>query len=197
YAKTTPVVSTASAFRYEADVPIFIPGVNLDHDRLIAVQKKQRGWKGFVTPVPNCTTTGLAMTLKPLYDAFGIRQVIMTSLEACSGACRTPGVMCLDIIDNVVPYTPKEEEKVEKESQKILGRVMGETIEPAAFPVSATCPRVPVLEAHTEAVYVSMERAGSVDDVTQAMRSFGRDFVALRLPSPPPSLIHSRPHPFP
>ena len=73
YAKTTPVVSTASAFRYEADVPIFIPGVNLDHDRLIAVQKKLRGWKGFVTPVPNCTTTGLAMTLKPIHDAFGIR----------------------------------------------------------------------------------------------------------------------------
>jgi aspartate-semialdehyde dehydrogenase len=66
YAKTTPVVSTASAFRYEADVPIFIPGVNLDHDKLIAIQKKNRGWKGFVTPVPNCTTMGLAMTLKAL-----------------------------------------------------------------------------------------------------------------------------------
>jgi len=196
YAKTTPVVSTASAFRYEADVPIFIPGVNLDHDRLIAVQKKQRGWKGFVTPVPNCTTTGLAMTLKPLYDAFGIRQVIMTSLQACSGAGRTPGVMSLDIIDNVVPYIPKEEEKVEKETQKILGRVMGETIEPAAFPVSATCTRVPVLEAHTEAVYVSMERAASVDDVTQAMRSFGQDFVALGLPSAPSRLIDVSDDPF-
>src|SRR5213079_3402170 len=91
YAKTTPVVSTASAFRYEADVPIFIPGVNLDHHRLIPFQKRKRGWKGFVTPVPNCTTTGLAMTLKPIYDAFGIRQVIMTSLQSCSGAGRSPG----------------------------------------------------------------------------------------------------------
>src|SRR5215468_2997919 len=92
YAKTTPVVSTASAFRYEADVPIFVPGVNLDHDTLIPVQKRRRGWNGFVTPVPNCTTTGLAMTLKPLDDAFGIRQVIMTSLQSCSGAGRSPGV---------------------------------------------------------------------------------------------------------
>src|SRR5262245_22726661 len=189
YAKTTPVVSTASAFRYEADVPVFIPGVNLDHDRLIAAQKRQRGWKGFVTPVPNCTTMGLAMTLKPILDAFGIRQVIMTSLQACSGAGRTPGVMSLDIIDNVIPHIPKEEEKVEKETQKILGRVVGDTIEPAAFPVSATCTRVPVLEGHTEAVYVSMERAATVDEVEQAMRSFGAGFVALGLPSAPSRLI--------
>jgi len=196
YAKTTPVVSTASAFRYEPDVPIFIPGVNLDHDRLIAVQKRQRGWKGFVTPVPNCTTTGLAMTLKPLHDAFGIRQVIMTSLQSCSGAGRSPGVTALDIIDNVVPYIPKEEEKVEKETQKILGRVVGDTVAPAAFPVSATCTRVPVLEAHTEAVYVSLERAATVDDVKQAMRSFGRDFVALGLPSAPSCLIDVSDDPF-
>ena len=196
YAKTTPVVSTASAFRYEADVPVFIPGVNLDHDRLIATQKRQRGWKGFVTPVPNCTTMGLAMTLKPIHEAFGIRQVIMTSLQACSGAGRTPGVMSLDIIDNVIPYIPKEEEKVEKETQKILGRVVGDTIEPAAFPVSATCTRVPVLEGHTEAVYVSMERAATVDEVEQAMRSFGAGFVALGLPSAPSRLIDVSDDPF-
>ena len=123
YAKTTPVVSTASAFRYEEDVPIFIPGVNMDHDRLIAIQRKKRGWKGFVTPVPNCTTMGLALTLKPLHDAFGVLQVIMTSLQAVSGAGRSPGVIGLDIMDNVVPYIPKEEEKVEKETQKIqIGR---------------------------------------------------------------------------
>lgn len=92
--------------------------------------------------------------------AFGIRQVIMTSLQACSEAGPTPGVMALDIIDNVVPYIPKEEEKVEKETQKILGRVVGNAIEPAAFPVSATCTRVPVLEGHTKAVYVSNGASG-------------------------------------
>jgi len=196
FAKTTPVVSTASAFRYERDVPIFIPGVNLDHDRLISIQKRNRGWKGFVTPVPNCTTTGLAMTLKPIHDAFGIRQVIMTSLQACSGAGRSPGVMALDIVDNVVPYIPKEEEKVERETQKILGTVVGDAVTPATFPVSATCTRVPVLEAHTEAVYVSMGKAASVDEVKDALRSYGRDFVGLKLPSCPPQLIDVSDDPF-
>ena len=196
YAKTTPVVSTASAFRYEPDVPIFIPGVNLDHDKLIAVQKKNRGWKGFVTPVPNCTTTGLAMTLKPLHDAFGILQVIMTSMQACSGAGRSPGVIALDIVDNVVPYIPKEEEKVEKETQKILGSIVGETVAPAPFPVSATCTRVPVLEAHTEAVYVSMAKHATVDEVKAVMRNYGKDFVKLNFPSCPPHLIDVTDDPF-
>jgi aspartate-semialdehyde dehydrogenase len=89
---------------------------------------------------------GLAMTLKPLHDAFGIRQVIMTSLQSVSGAGRSPGVLTLDILDNVVPYIPKEEEKVEAEARKILGVVDGDTVRPAAFRVSATCTRVPVLE---------------------------------------------------
>ncbi len=196
YARTTPVVSTASAFRYEADVPIFIPGVNLDHDKLILVQKKNRGWKGFVTPVPNCTAMGLAMTLKPLQDAFGILHVVMTSLQACSGAGRSPGVMGLEVIDNVIPYIPKEEEKVETETQKILGAIVGETITPAAFPVSATCTRVPVLEAHTEAVYVSLKKRATVDEVKNAFRSYGKEFVGLKLPSCPPRLIDVSDDPF-
>ena len=196
YAKTTPVVSTASAFRYEEDVPIFIPGVNLDHDKLIAVQKKNRGWKGFVTPVPNCTTTGLAMTLKPIHEAFGILQVIMTSMQACSGAGRSPGVIGLDIIDNVIPYIPKEEEKVEKETQKILGTLMGDKIAPAPFPVSATCTRVPVLEAHTEAVYVSLKKHASVDEVKDVLRNYGKEFVKLKFPSCPPHLIDVTDDPF-
>ena len=196
YAKTTPVVSTASAFRYEEDVPIFIPGVNMDHDRLIAIQRKKRGWKGFVTPVPNCTTMGLALTLKPLHDAFGVLQVIMTSLQAVSGAGRSPGVIGLDIMDNVVPYIPKEEEKVEKETQKILGSIVGETVAPAPFPVSATCTRVPVLEAHTEAVYVSLKKHANPEEVKQAMRDFGREFAALKFPSCPPHLIEVTDDPY-
>lgn len=196
YAKTTPVVSTASAFRYEEDVPIFVPGVNLDHDTLIPAQKRRRGWNGFVTPVPNCTTTGLAMTLKPLDDAFGIHHVIMTSLQACSGAGRSPGVVALDIVDNVVPYIPREEEKVETETRKILGKVAGEAVEPASFRVSATCTRVPVLEAHTEAVYVSLRTAATVDDVKRVLRDYGRDFLALKLPSCPAALIDVSEDPF-
>jgi aspartate-semialdehyde dehydrogenase len=196
YAKTTPVVSTASAFRYEEDVPIFIPGVNLDHDRLIAVQKKNRGWSGFVTPVPNCTTTGLAMTLKPLQDAFGIQNVVMTSMQGLSGAGRSPGVAALDIVDNVVPYIPKEEEKVETETRKILGSVSGNAVKPAAFRVSATCTRVPVLEAHTEAVCVSLRAAATVEEVKKVLRQFGTEFIRLGLPTCPRFLIDVSEDPF-
>ena len=89
YALTTPVISTASAFRYFNDTPIIIPGVNNEHAALLKRQQKERGWKGFVTPIPNCTTTGLAMTLKPIYDAFGVRAVVMTSMQAMSGAGAT------------------------------------------------------------------------------------------------------------
>ena len=117
YAKTTPVVSTASAFRYEQDVPIFIPGVNLDHIHLIDVQRKNRGWKGFIATQPNCTTVGLAITLKPLFDTYGITKVILTSMQGVSGAGRSPGVIALDIIDNIIPFISGEEEKVEKETR--------------------------------------------------------------------------------
>jgi aspartate-semialdehyde dehydrogenase len=196
YAATTPVVSTASAFRYEKDVPIFIPGVNMDHDILIARQKKERGWKGFVTPVPNCTTTGLAMALKPLYDAFGIERVIMTSMQACSGAGRSPGVLAMDIVDNVIPFINKEEEKVEVETQKILGKVSKGGVAPADFPVSATCTRVAVLEGHTEAVYVSLRKKASVEQVQKALREFGKDFARLKLPSCPSALIDVTEDPF-
>ena len=196
YAKTTPVVSTASAFRYESDVPIFIPGVNLDHDCLIDVQKANRGWSGFVTPVPNCTTMGLAMTLKPLQDAFGIQSVIMTSMQGLSGAGRSPGVMALDVVDNVVPYIPKEEEKVEAETRKILGSVSANAVQAATFRVSATCTRVPVLEGHTEAVYVSLSAPARVDEVKRVLRQFGTDFIRLGLPTCPPFLIDVSDDPF-
>lgn len=189
YAATTPVVSTASAFRYEPDVPIFIPGVNMGQHPLIGVQKRKRGWKGFITPVPNCTTTGFVMTLKPLLDAFGIQRVLMTSMQACSGAGRSPGVAALDIIDNVVPYIAKEEEKVQTETQKILGTLKGGIIRPAAFAVSATCTRVSVLESHFESVFVSLKKPASVEDAKKAMRAFGKAFVALKLPSCPSRLI--------
>jgi aspartate-semialdehyde dehydrogenase len=188
-AQKVPIVSTASAFRYEDDVPIFIPGVNLDHAGLIAVQRKKRGWKGFVTPGPNCTTMGLAMTLAPLDRTFGVRRVFMTSLQSMSGAGRSPGVMGLDIVDNVVPYIAKEEEKVQTETQKILGRLDGERITPAQFPVSATCTRVPVLDGHTEVVYVECARPAGVAEARAALEAFGAEFLGLGLPSAPRKLI--------
>ena len=183
FAEKVPVVSTAQRFRYEPDVPVFLPAVNLDHATLIDVQKKRRGWKGFVTPGPNCTTVGLAITLKPLDDAFGIEKVVMTSMQSVSGAGRSPGVLALDIIDNVVPYIAKEEEKVEKETKKILGSFSGDGIADAKIAVSCTCTRVNVIEGHTESVFVGLKKKAGVDEVKAAMREFGSDFVALELPS--------------
>ena len=110
------MISNASAFRYDDDVPILVPGVNLDHTGLIDIQRERRGWKGFITPLPNCTTTGMVITLKPLFDHFGIDRVLMTSMQGISGAGRSPGVAALDIIDNIVPYISGEEEKVAKET---------------------------------------------------------------------------------
>ena len=188
FAATRPVISTASAFRYEKDVPVLIPGINSEQAALIKVQRQARGWKGFITPNPNCTTIGLAITLKPIYDAFGIRSVIMTSLQSLSGAGRSPGVIGLDILDNVIPYIPNEEEKVQRETQKILGILAGETIQPAAFPVSCTCTRVNVREGHTEAVFVATQKPCEPADVAKAMQ----DFAGLKgsgLPSAPRQMI--------
>jgi aspartate-semialdehyde dehydrogenase len=132
YAKTAAVLSTASAFRYEDDVPILVPGVNLAHATLIDNQRRGRGWRGFIVPLPNCTAMGLVVTLKPLLDRFGIQRVVMTSMQGVSGAGLSPGVAALEILDNVIPYIPGEEEKVARETGKILD---------ARFPVSATCTR--------------------------------------------------------
>lgn len=194
YAQTTPVVSTASAFRYEDDVPILLPGVNNDHAQLLRRQRGTRGWRGFVTPIPNCTTTGLAMTLKPIYDAFGIKSVVMTSMQAMSGAGRRGGVLGMDATENVIPYIPGEEEKVQRETQKILGALQNGAIASAKFPVSATCTRVAVLDGHTEAVYVATDRACSAEDVAQAMREF--DGGLKGLPSAPQPVILVQDDPF-
>jgi aspartate-semialdehyde dehydrogenase len=188
-AANVPVISTASAFRYEPDVPVFLPGVNWDHAALIDVQRKKRGWKGFVSPGPNCTTVGLAITLKPLDDAFGVSRVIMTSMQALSGAGRSPGVSAMDILDNIVPYIPKEEEKVEKETLKILGKLSGDAITNAPVTVSCTCTRVNVLEGHTESVFVELKKKASLDDVKAVWRSFGKEMAELKLPSMPKDLI--------
>jgi len=196
YAKTTAVLSTASAFRYEDDVPIVVPGVNLAHAALIDVQRRRRGWRGFIVPVPNCTAMGLVVTLKPLLDRFGVERVVMTSMQGVSGAGRSPGVAALDILDNVIPYIPGEEEKVARETGKILGRMGEGGIAPAAFPVSATCTRAAVSEGHTEAVTVSLGARATPADVAAAFREFGSELARLALPSAPERLITVHDDPF-
>ena len=185
YAKTTAVLSTASAFRYEDDVPIMVPGVNPSHAALIDRQRARRGFAGFIVPLPNCTTMGLVVTLKPLLDRFGIQRVVMTSMQGVSGAGRSPGVMALDILDNVIPYIPGEEEKVARETGRILD---------AAFPVSATCTRAAVSEGHTEAVTVSLGRPATPADVAAAFREFSPGLHGL--PSAPRRLITVHDDPF-
>ena len=196
FAAKMPVISTASAFRYETDVPVLIPGVNSEHARLIEKQRKGRRWQGFITTQPNCTTTGLAITLKPIYQNFGIRAVVMTSMQSLSGAGRSPGVLGLDIIDNVIPFIVGEEEKVQSETQKILGALERGSISPAAFNVSCTCTRVNVKEGHTEAVFVSTAEKCSVEDVIKAMKKYASVLSDSGLPSAPQQMIVIHDDPF-
>ncbi|HEY8210173.1 MAG TPA: aspartate-semialdehyde dehydrogenase [Myxococcaceae bacterium] len=195
-AKEIPVISAASAFRYEEDVPLLIPPVNADHAPLLQEMQRRRGLKGFIAPIPNCTTTGLAITLAPLEQAFGVQAVLMTSLQAMSGAGRSPGVIGLDILDNVIPYIHKEEGKVEIETKKILGSFQKTSIAPHAAKVSCTCTRVAVLEGHTESVFVSLKRKASVQEVAAAMREWKGAEVARNLPSSPPRWIEVLDDPF-
>jgi aspartate-semialdehyde dehydrogenase len=197
-ARDIPVISTASAFRYDDDVPLLIPPINAAHLALLKEQRSRRRSKGFIVPIPNCTTMGLTISLAPLEAAFGISSVLMTSLQAVSGAGRSPGVIALDVIDNVIPHIPKEEGKVEVETKKILGSLADGSfgVTPHALKVSCTCTRVAVLEGHTEAVFVSLRRRASTEQVAQAMREWRGDERARALHSAPPRWIEVLEDPF-
>lgn len=196
YAKTTAVLSTASAFRYEDDVPILVPGVNLSHAAQIELQRRRRNWRGFIAPLPNCTTMGLVITLKPLLDRFGLERVLMTSMQGVSGAGRSPGVVALDIVDNIIPFIPGEEEKVARETCKILGVVGEGGVAPAPIRVSATCTRAAVIEGHTESVCASTSAPCAPEEVAAAFREFGAELARLALPSAPQRLITVHDDPF-
>ncbi len=195
-AKDVPVISAASAFRYDDDVPLLIPPVNAEHAPLLLEQRKRRGYRGFIAPIPNCTTTGLVVTLAPLEAAFGVQAVMMTSMQAMSGAGRSPGVIGLDILDNVIPFINKEEGKVEVETKKILGSLHNGAITPHGTRVSCTCTRVAVIEGHTESVFVSLKKRASVDEVAAAMREWKGAEPARKLFSAPPRYIEVLDDPF-
>ncbi|GAP08930.1 aspartate semialdehyde dehydrogenase [Bellilinea caldifistulae] len=151
------VCSNASAYRREPDVPLLIPEVNPEHARLVEVQRRRRGWTGWITTNPNCTSTGMTIALKALQDAFGLKRVFAVSLQALSGA-GYPGVASLDIADNVIPFISGEEDKVEWEPRKMLGKLEGEEIRLAEFGISAHTNRVAVTDGHL--VCLSVELAG-------------------------------------
>ena len=185
FAKDIPVISTSSAYRYEDDVPILIPGINDEQAELLEVQKKNRGWKGWVAPLPNCTTTGLAITMKPLYEKYGAKKVMMTSMQAISGGGRSPGVSAMDVTDNIIPYIPNEENKVRIETKKILGKLKDGKIEPADIRVSCTCTRVPVIDGHTESVFVETEKEVNPKNAKETYEQYNKEISVAGLPSAP------------
>ena len=178
------VVSNSSNYRMEPDVPLVIPEVNPDHVVLVRSQRRERGWSGLIVTNPNCTTVGLAMSLAPLARAFGLEKVLMTSLQAVSGA-GYPGVPTLDILGNVIPYIAGEEEKVEREAKKLLGAFSDGRVQPAGFSVSAHCNRVLVEDGHLETVSVALGAQASQEDLLAAWRNFRPAPEVARLPSAP------------
>ncbi len=179
-----PVVSNASAFRMERDVPLIIPEVNPDHVALIDVQRRERGWDGFIATDPNCATVNLALALKPLYDAYPINKVIMTSMQSISGA-GYPGLPSLNIFDNVIPYIKGEEEKVQTETLKILGRMEEGSVQRADINVTASCNRVPTTDGHIISVYVEADEELSVEDVKETFSNFRARPQEMNLPTAP------------
>jgi aspartate-semialdehyde dehydrogenase len=194
FAALYPVFSKASAHRMEKDVPLMIPEVNPEHVALIPIQKRRRGWKGFISTDPNCSTIQLALSLKPLMN-FGLKQVIVTTMQALSGA-GYPGVPSLDIIDNVVPYIAKEEEKMEVEALKILGTFNGDLVRNADFQLSASCNRVHVKDGHLESVFVKLDSEPSIEEIGEAFASFRGEPQKLKLPSAPehPIVVRKEPN---
>ena len=187
YARHVPTISTARPYRMEPDVPLVIPGVNLEHLAIVSEQRRRRGWAGFIAALPNCTATGLAITLKALDERFGVESTIVTTMQGISGAGRD--LAALDIVENIIPYIPREEERVTIETRKILGRVAEGGIAELPIRVSATCTRASVLAGHTEAVTVGLKRAASVDDAIAAFESFGSAFTSIGLPNSPKRMI--------
>jgi len=191
-----PVISNSSSYRMDEDVPLLIPEINADHLGLLETQRQKRGFsKGFIVTNPNCAVMSFAPPLAALHRNFGIESVVVTTMQAISGA-GYPGVSSMDITDNVLPYIAGEEPKVETEAQKVLGTFSNGSIEKADFTVSAQCFRVNVLDGHTASVRVDLKRTATLEDVIAAMT----EFPSLSLHSSPEKFIEftdepSRPQP--
>lgn len=176
------VCSNAADHRLDPDVPLLIPEVNADHTALLPAQRARRGWDGMMVTSANCSSTQLALALKPLHDQFGVRRVAVVTLQAASGA-GYPGVPAMDILDNVIPHIAGEEEKMEREPRKLLGTIRDALISDAAMIVSAQCNRVPVREGHTECVSVAFADKADPGAVAAALGGFRCPPEVARLPS--------------
>jgi aspartate-semialdehyde dehydrogenase len=177
------VVSNSRNHRMDRDVPLLVPEINPDHLKLIPGQQRARGWKGQIVTNPNCSTVVLTMGLAPLKQ-FGITRVIATTLQAISGA-GYPGVPSMDIVANVIPFIGSEEEKMQQETQKILGNFAGDHVEPLTAKVSAHCNRVPVVDGHTVTVSVELSSQPNEADLRNAFETYSSVPQQRDLPSAP------------
>ena len=184
YAARFPTVSDASSYRMEPDVPLLIPEVNPDHLGLLEVQRRKRGWRGSLVTSPNCTATGLVIALKPLHDAYRIRKVVVSTMQALSGA-GYPGVPSLRIVDNVIPYIKGEEEKVAAETKKMLGAKSDEAVSPDPMGVSVMVHRVATIDGHLESAYIETERPVDVEEAKEVLRDFRGRPQEMKLPTAP------------
>jgi aspartate-semialdehyde dehydrogenase len=178
------VISNSSALRMQSDVPLVIPEVNGDHIALIEKQSWRSQSKGFVVTNPNCSAIGLVIALAPLHRSFVLETVMAVTMQAVSGA-GYPGVASLDILGNVIPYIASEEEKMQEETQKLLGTVNGSQIDPALFAMSAQCNRVAVEDGHTESIAIRLKKKPAAEEIIAAWNDFRAEPQQLRLPSAP------------
>jgi aspartate-semialdehyde dehydrogenase len=177
------VISNSSAFRMTADVPLVVPEVNADHLDLIASQATVSGGGGYLVTNPNCSAIGLVLALKPLEERFGIESLFVSTMQAVSGA-GYPGVPSLDILGNVVPFIKNEEEKLQEEVGKLLGRYTGAAIDSLPAKVSAHCNRVAVIDGHTECVSIKLKQPATYEQMLAAWAEF-QPLKAHHLPSAP------------
>jgi aspartate-semialdehyde dehydrogenase len=179
-----PVISNSSAFRMDEDVPLLIPEVNHEHLKLLDAQRARYSSGGYIVTNPNCSTIMVALALAPLHARFGVSAVIVTTMQALSGA-GYPGVASLDILDNVLPYIDGEEEKIENETRKILGREQGNRIDGVKMKVSAQCNRVNVADGHMANMRIKLEKPAALQDVRDALATFSSLPQELHLYSAP------------
>lgn len=180
------VISNSRNHRFDKDVPLLIPEVNADHISLIEKQK----YKGGIVTNPNCSTIGMVLALKPLHDAFKIKKLNVVTMQALSGG-GYPGVPSMDILDNVVPYISGEEEKMETEPRKILGKLGdGEVIFEDDIKISAQCNRVAVIDGHLETIQVEFENKPTKEQIIETWNNFRGVPQDLDLPFAPKQPIH-------
>jgi aspartate-semialdehyde dehydrogenase len=183
------VISNSKNHRMAADVPLLIPEINADHIEAIAAQQQRRGGKGYIVTNPNCSVMGLAIALAPVYQQFGLEAVHVTTMQAISGAGYA-GVASYAILDNVIPYIGGgEEEKIEAEPKKILGKWSGR-FEDAELQISAQVNRVPVIDGHLMTISAKTRTRASLDDIRAALETFTGEPQRLGLPSAPQRPIH-------